>query len=108
MSNANKKVPSRIGGQRTGDTSAGLFSGRDAQVTSPQKPGDREVFIQLRPVDSSAAADQSIIRASRGRCVSKSREPGERNRELASVSEANSQGIVGAANIDCSRLRADR
>jgi hypothetical protein len=55
-----------------------------------QQASDAQVFVDVRPVDAFAFAEEFEIPALIGRSVQKSREPSQRDRDLAAVGEQDS------------------
>ena len=68
-----------------------------------EKSANGNVFIDIVPVDSDAAADETPVGALLGRPAEESRKPCERRGNAATIHERDDQFVVSALNIDSIR-----
>jgi hypothetical protein len=78
----------------------------DARVLRSEKRANRNVFIDVIPVDADATADEPPLRSLRRGSSEQPWKPLQRGRDAATVSKSDKQLVVGARHIDgiCHRL----
>ena len=69
---------------------------------------DADVFVDVRPVDTLAAADDAKVQALRRACLGKTPRPGERNADHAPVDQMSSDLVTGDPHLLDARIATGR
>jgi hypothetical protein len=71
-----------------------------------EKSANRDIFVNIFPMDSGATADEPPVGALLRRGAKKAWEPCQRRRYATTVHESDDQFVIGARNIDsvCNRF----